>query len=101
MKIVTDAGYHGYVGIEYEGSKLSEHEGIIATKKLLESLKGPITPVESEASPMPTTTTNEFGVHSIRPDTSPVLASLARLKSAYSSKTSMQWRGVAFSGEGE
>jgi sugar phosphate isomerase/epimerase len=40
LKIVTDAGYHGYVGIEYEGSKISEHEGIIATKKLLESLKG-------------------------------------------------------------
>lgn len=36
MKIVLDAGYHGYVGIEYEGSKLSEPEGIIATRKLLE-----------------------------------------------------------------
>jgi len=36
MKIVLDAGYHGYVGIEYEGSKLSESEGILATKKLLE-----------------------------------------------------------------
>ena len=40
LKIVSDAGYHGYVGIEYEGSKLGEPEGIIATKKLLESLKG-------------------------------------------------------------
>jgi hypothetical protein len=40
MKIVTDAGYHGFVGIEYEGSRLSEPEGILATKKLLESLKG-------------------------------------------------------------
>jgi L-ribulose-5-phosphate 3-epimerase len=40
MKIVTDAGYHGYVGIEYEGSKLGEHEGIVATKKLLEKLRG-------------------------------------------------------------
>ena len=29
MKIVTDAGYHGFVGIEYEGSRLSEPEGII------------------------------------------------------------------------
>lgn len=36
MKIVFDAGYHGYVGIEYEGSKLPEAEGIRATKKLLE-----------------------------------------------------------------
>ena len=40
LKIVTDAGYHGFVGIEYEGSHLSEPEGIKATKKLLESLKG-------------------------------------------------------------
>ena len=36
MKIVMDANYHGWVGIEYEGSKLSEEDGIIATKKLLE-----------------------------------------------------------------
>jgi hypothetical protein len=40
MKIVTDAGYHGFVGIEYEGGRLSEPEGIRATKKLLESLRG-------------------------------------------------------------
>ncbi|WP_165251415.1 sugar phosphate isomerase/epimerase family protein [Paludisphaera soli] len=40
MKIVTDAGYKGWVGIEYEGSKLGEAEGIKATKKLLESLRG-------------------------------------------------------------
>ncbi len=36
MKIVLAAKYHGYVGIEYEGSKLDEPAGIIATKKLLE-----------------------------------------------------------------
>jgi len=36
MKIVLEAGYHGYVGVEYEGSKLSEPEGIRATKALLE-----------------------------------------------------------------
>ena len=39
MKIVIDAGYHGYVGIEYEGSKLSEPDGILATKKLLERVR--------------------------------------------------------------
>lgn len=38
MKIVNDSGYHGYVGIEYEGSKLPEKEGIIATKQLLEKV---------------------------------------------------------------
>ncbi len=40
LKIVTDAGYRGYVGIEYEGHKLAEPEGILATKALLESLRG-------------------------------------------------------------
>ena len=39
MKIVLDAGYHGYVGIEYEGRRLSEPEGIRATKKLLEKVR--------------------------------------------------------------
>jgi sugar phosphate isomerase/epimerase len=36
MKIVKDSGYKGDVGIEYEGSELSEDEGIKATKALLE-----------------------------------------------------------------
>jgi sugar phosphate isomerase/epimerase len=35
MKIVLDAGYHGYVGIEYEGRKVSEMEGIRLTRDLL------------------------------------------------------------------
>jgi sugar phosphate isomerase/epimerase len=39
MKIVLDAGYRGYVGIEYEGNKMSEPEGIRATKKLLERVR--------------------------------------------------------------
>ena len=38
MKIVDDAGYKGFVGIEFEGSELSEKEGVIATKKLLEKV---------------------------------------------------------------
>jgi sugar phosphate isomerase/epimerase len=40
MKIVTDAGYHGFVGIEYEGSRLSEPNGIRATKRVLEMARG-------------------------------------------------------------
>nr|WP_228350269.1 sugar phosphate isomerase/epimerase family protein [Rhodocaloribacter litoris] len=35
MRIVLDAGYRGYVGIEYEGDGLSEEDGIRATKALL------------------------------------------------------------------
>tara|TARA_B110000977_G_C10703535_1_gene348367 strand:- start:200 stop:559 length:360 start_codon:yes stop_codon:yes gene_type:complete len=38
LQIVKDAGYKGFVGVEYEGSRLSEKNGIIATKKLLETL---------------------------------------------------------------
>lgn len=36
MRAVKASGYTGYVGVEYEGSKLSEDDGIKATKKLLE-----------------------------------------------------------------
>ena len=36
MTIVLDAGYRGWVGVEYEGDRLSEPEGIRATKALLE-----------------------------------------------------------------
>jgi sugar phosphate isomerase/epimerase len=39
VKIVLDAGYRGYIGIEYEGSKLSEPEGIRATKRLLDRVR--------------------------------------------------------------
>jgi len=39
MKIVLDAGYNGYVGIEYEGNKHSEYEGIHLTSKLLKKIK--------------------------------------------------------------
>jgi hypothetical protein len=38
MKIVLEAGYHEWVGIEYEGSRLSEFEGIQAAKRALERL---------------------------------------------------------------
>jgi sugar phosphate isomerase/epimerase len=38
MKVVADAGYHGWVGIEYEGSRLTEFEGIQAAKRLLDRL---------------------------------------------------------------
>jgi sugar phosphate isomerase/epimerase len=43
MKIVLDAGYRGYVGIEFEGSELSEMEGIMATKKLLVKIRDELT----------------------------------------------------------
>ena len=39
MNIVLNAGYNGYVGIEYEGSKLDEMAGIQATKDLLEKVR--------------------------------------------------------------
>ena len=39
LKIVIGAGYHGHLGIEYEGEKISEPEGIRATKRLLEKVR--------------------------------------------------------------
>ncbi|MGM1056718.1 MAG: sugar phosphate isomerase/epimerase family protein [Bacteroidota bacterium] len=35
LKIVKDAGYTNFIGIEYEGTELSPEEGIKATKELL------------------------------------------------------------------
>ncbi len=43
MNIVLDAGYHGYVGIEWEGGKPSEVEGIRLTKALLEKVRSEMT----------------------------------------------------------
>lgn len=36
LRIVRAHGYAGYVGIEYEGARMSERDGILATKRLLE-----------------------------------------------------------------
>lgn len=35
LRIVKDAGYTGYIGVEYEGSGLGEEAGILATRDLL------------------------------------------------------------------
>jgi L-ribulose-5-phosphate 3-epimerase len=43
LQIVKDAGYKGYIGIEYEGDELSEFEGIRATKALLEKAGAALT----------------------------------------------------------
>jgi len=43
LRLVVDAGYHGWIGIEYEGKSLSEPEGIAATKRLLERVRGELT----------------------------------------------------------
>ena len=41
INIVVDKhGYSGYIGIEYEGNRLGEYEGVKACKKLLERLRG-------------------------------------------------------------
>lgn len=39
LEIVKGAGYRGWIGIEYEGGKLAEPEGIVATRKLLERVR--------------------------------------------------------------
>jgi sugar phosphate isomerase/epimerase len=42
LQIVKDAGYTGYIGIEYEGEILSEPDGILATKALLEKARASV-----------------------------------------------------------
>jgi L-ribulose-5-phosphate 3-epimerase len=44
LGIVLDAGYRGWVGIEYEGEKISEDDGIVATKALLERVRAELAP---------------------------------------------------------
>jgi hydroxypyruvate isomerase len=36
LRLIKNSGYHGYIGVEYEGTDLSEDEGIRRSKKLLE-----------------------------------------------------------------
>jgi L-ribulose-5-phosphate 3-epimerase len=51
LKIVTDAGYHGYVGIEYDGKRLSEQAGIARTKQLLERVRTRLAPRVERSTP--------------------------------------------------
>lgn len=39
LRIVLHAGYHGHLGIEYEGDGLDEPHGILATRALLETVR--------------------------------------------------------------
>jgi len=48
LEIVKNAGYSGFVGVEYEGKSLSEEEGVIATKKLIEKCIAQLYPAKSE-----------------------------------------------------
>ncbi len=50
MKIVVDSGYRGHVGIEYEGDRLSEPDGIRATRTLLERVRETL---KNHAAPQP------------------------------------------------
>ncbi len=48
MRIVLDAGYRGFVGVEYEGDALSEADGIRKTKSLLERTHAELVKVYSQ-----------------------------------------------------
>jgi len=43
LRLVTAAGYRGWIGIEYEGTALAEADGILATKRLLERIRDSLT----------------------------------------------------------
>ncbi|BBM70065.1 sugar phosphate isomerase/epimerase family protein [Rhodothermus marinus] len=47
LRIVRDAGYRGYIGIEYEGDRLDEMEGVRATKALLERVRAQLAEAEN------------------------------------------------------
>lgn len=38
IEIIKNSNYNGYIGIEYEGVELEEHQGIIKTKQLLQKV---------------------------------------------------------------
>jgi hypothetical protein len=44
LKVVSDAGFHGYVAIEYEGHRLSAAAGIERAKRLLERASARLSP---------------------------------------------------------
>ena len=44
MRTVLDAGYRGWVGIEYEGDQLPEREGITRTLRLLQRVRDQLAP---------------------------------------------------------
>ena len=44
MRIVLDAGYRGWVGIEFEGLTMAADDGIVKTKELLERLRDDLAP---------------------------------------------------------
>jgi len=44
IRIVLDSGYRGWIGIEYEGDRLSEPEGIRRTRRLLERVRETLAP---------------------------------------------------------
>jgi sugar phosphate isomerase/epimerase len=45
LRIVLDAGFRGFVGIEYEGSRLAEPDGIRATRDLLLRVRDELSPL--------------------------------------------------------
>jgi len=55
LKIVLAAKYNGYIGIEYEGGRLGEAEGIRATKTLLERVRDEIAAEKPAADELPET----------------------------------------------
>ncbi len=48
--VVRKHGYRGFIGVEYEGNKLSEDDGVVLTKKLVERVRDELAAkIEAEA----------------------------------------------------
>jgi len=50
LRIVLDSGYRGHVGVEYEGGKIGEEEGVKATLKLLRKVRKKLTTEYAKAN---------------------------------------------------
>ena len=53
VDIVPASGYHGHIGVEYEGDRLSENEGVIATKRLLVRIRTGHGPIQKSTQSTP------------------------------------------------
>ncbi len=80
LKLVLAAGYRGFIGIEYEGKKLSEADGVRATKKLLETIRTEMqSEVDSTATTAPASSCDSCSSNSEQPINRPRFRKLRRL----------------------
>ena len=53
LRIVLDAGYRGWIGVEYEGNQHPPRQGTLMTKRLLERTRAILKPEYAKRKPIP------------------------------------------------